>query len=102
MSALLDKKILTALLSEPSVAAAARAAGCSRETIYQRMRKPEFMSKLNDEIDARYGAIRAQSTSTTVAAVETLQSVLRNPIGASTRDTLRAAEIALKYLKRGD
>lgn len=102
MSALLDKKILAALLSEPSIAAAARTAGCSRETIYQRLRKAEFRSKLDAEIAARYEAAKAQGASATVAAVEALQGVLSNPIGSTTRDLLRAAEIALKYLKRGD
>lgn len=102
MTKIRDDIIIQALLSEPSVSAAARTARCSRETIYQRMRKPDFMSKLNAEIDARYEVIRAQGTSATVAAVEALQGVLTNPIGSNTRDMLRAAEIALRYLKRGD
>lgn len=101
MSKIRDDIIIQALLSEPSVTAAARVARCSRETIYQRMRKPGFMNKLNSEIDARYEAIRAQGTSATIAAVEALQDVLNNPLRSNTRDLLRAAELALKYLNRG-
>lgn len=97
-----DDIIIQALLSEPSVSAAARAAQCSRQAIYERMHKPEFVEKLNAEVDARYEAVRAQGTSATIAAVEALQGVLSNPIGSNTRDVLRAAELALKYLKRSE
>lgn len=81
MSKIRDDIIIQALLSEPSVTAAARVARCSRETIYQRLRNPEFVGKLDAEIAARYEAIRAQGTSAAVAAVGALQGVLNNPLG---------------------
>lgn len=98
MSKISDDIIIQALLSEPTVTAAARVARVSRETVYQRMHKPGFTDKLNAEIDARYEAIRAQATGATIAAVDALQSVLNNPLGANTRDVLKAAEVVLKYL----
>ena len=100
MTRISDDKIILALLSEPSITRAARVAGVSRETIHQRLRNPEFVEKLDREIEARYHEARVQGSNATVRAVEVLQYILNNPNGSSNRELLKAVEIALKNHNR--
>lgn len=102
MSRQLDDLILNALLSEPSVTAAARVAGCGRDAVYARLHDPAFLKRLNAALDERRAAINAQSVATLERACESLRDVLEHPIGTNTRDKLRAVEIALRYLKRDE
>lgn len=102
MSALLDEKILSALLSEPSIAAAARAAGCGRDAVYSRLHDPQFIERLNAELAARREADRAMSQQAVSAAVATLRDVLTTPTGYNPRDRVRAADVALRHLYRRD
>ncbi len=76
MNGTCDDMLIDALLSEPSIAAAARAAGVARQTIYNRLHDPEFVT----------------------AAVGVLGDALAAPLGVNTAERLRAADITLRHL----
>lgn len=99
MNGTCDDRLIDALLSEPSIAAAARAAGVSRQTLYTRLHDAEFVAQLEAERAIRRDAIRAQSVGVVTAAVEALGDVLGSPLGPNTAERLRAAEIALRHLR---
>ena len=99
MSKLLDQKILEALLSEPSVASVARAAGCSRDSVYARLRDPAFLERLEAALDARRTAISAEAVTAHQRACERLRDILDSPLSTSTRDQLKAVELALRFLQ---
>lgn len=97
MSALLDDRILEALLTEPSIAAAARAAGCGRDAVYARLKDETFRERLQTELSARRVATRVAGQQAVTAAVSTLNDTLASPVNATTSDRLRAADIALRH-----
>ena len=43
-----DDRIITALLTEPTIKAAAGACGISESKVYSRLRDPDFKKKLDD------------------------------------------------------
>lgn len=94
---ILTEKILTALLTEKSVAAAARAVPCATSTIYERLKDTEFKDRLSGELKARRIGTRVAGQQAVTAAVSTLNDTLASPVNATTSDRLRAADIVLKY-----
>lgn len=97
---MLDRKILDALLSEPSISAAARAADCSREAVYRRLKSPAFVKLLNEELENRRKIQAVQSSAALESALKVLRQTLDDPLGTSKRDLLKAVELALRYLQR--
>jgi hypothetical protein len=69
----LDELLIAALLSKPTVSAAARATGISPRTAQRRMRDPEFETKFRE---AKIGLIR-QTTSRLTANASRAAEVLR-------------------------
>lgn len=99
MSKITDAAIIEALLSEPNISAAARVAGVHRSTIHNRLKDDGFCAQLENELDARRKALRAQSVAVSGAAVDTLADLLSHPLGVAPRDRIRAAEVALRHLQ---
>lgn len=96
---MLDEKILAALLSETSVAGAARAAGCSRDAIYRRLKSQEFTKLLNEELENRRRVHAVQSSAALESALKVLRETLNDSLGTSKRDLLKAVELALRFLQ---
>jgi transposase-like protein len=83
---------LLALLSTPSVAAAARASGLSRETLHRWLRDPDFRAELDWHRDEAFRIGLCRVVSAAERAVETLTELLRY---GSPRVQLKAAKATL-------
>lgn len=91
--------ILNALLSPPyTITAAANTCGCSRQTIYNRMRDTAFLGELDEELKARQKAQQVKAAAIVELAGDTVLDVLDDAF-ADDASRLRAASVALRYLQ---
>lgn len=93
-----DEALITAIISNPTIKAAAKAAGCSESTIYQRLKKRDFVEML----DAYRAEILRETTSRVQAnmsrAVETIKSIMED--GTTNPQTrLNAAETLIRQYR---
>ena len=93
-------EILAALLTEPTIAAAARKCGVDRSTVYERLSNPEFRAEYEAALETKRKSLDMMGVAASEAAYASLNDVLRSSLGTSTAEKLKAAEIALKY-RRG-
>lgn len=94
------KRALTALLTTPSLRAAAAACKLSERTLYNYLREPAFASELRARQDAVLRSVTAGLAGLSGSAVEVLQGVLSDPeTSASVR--VRASLGWLSELRRG-
>ena len=95
-----QKRALTALLSWPSIRAAAVACKLSERTLYNYLQDPAFASELRARQDAVLLSVTAGLAGLSGSAVEVLEAVLSDPeTSASVR--VRAALGWLSELRRG-
>ncbi|HVK08062.1 MAG TPA: hypothetical protein VM597_04720 [Gemmataceae bacterium] len=73
------QKVLAALLAAPSVAAAAPAAGLSRETVHPFLRDPTFRAELDRRRDEAFQLALGRVRVLSGRAVEALRRALRHP-----------------------
>lgn len=73
-----DDRVIDALLSEPTVTAAAQKLGCSRNTIYRRLGDPLFSLTFSEARDALHAERVLQMTRAAVEAVDCLVAVLHD------------------------
>lgn len=90
-----DEMILEALFTETTVEAAAIACGCSRSTIYNRLKDPVFSRKITTTIEERQRSTSAIAAKACEIATEKLIELLTAP-GVSDAIRLRAATAVLK------
>jgi hypothetical protein len=94
-----QERLIAALLTEPTQAAAAKAVGISEATLYRWLRLPEFQDACckarRNLVDGSFGRIQAA----TGQAVETLMSVSRQ--GRRDSDRIRASMALLNLACRG-
>lgn len=93
-----DEALITAIISNPTIKTAAKAAGCSESVIYQRLRKREFVELLKayrEEI-LRESISRVQSKLS--SAVETIAAIM-NDSKANPQQRLNAAELLIKQYR---
>lgn len=91
---LTDDDVVDALLSEPTVTAAAQKLGCSRNTIYRRLGDPLFSLTFSEARDALHAERVLQMTRAAGEAVESLVNILHDdeaPVSAK----LKAAALLL-------
>lgn len=89
-----DERIIDALLSTPTVEAAAEACGVSARTIFRRLEDWSFQASLSEALEGVRKAREAKGLSLVDEAFATLQRAMRDPASPpSVR--VRAAEIAL-------
>lgn len=89
-----DDRVIDALLSEPTVTAAAQKLGCSRNTIYRRLGDPLFSLAFSENSDALRAERMLQLSKAAGEAVDCLVAVLHDaeaPLSAR----LKAAETLL-------
>lgn len=94
-----QEKILTALLSTPSLEAAASVVGCTRQTLYRHMADPQF-DKAYREARARLldGAL-CQLEASAGLAIETLREIMQDQ-SAQAAARVGAARAVLESLLR--
>jgi len=95
-----QKRALTALLSSPSIRAAAVVCKLSERTLYGYLQTPAFQTELRARQDAVLLSVTAGLSGLSGSAVEVLQGVLSDPeTSASVR--VRASLGWLSELRRG-
>jgi len=95
-----QKRALTALLSSPSIRAAALACKLSERTLYGYLQLPDFKAELRARQDAVLLSVTSGLAGLSGSAVEVLQGVLSDPdTSASVR--VRAALGWLSEVRRG-
>jgi hypothetical protein len=92
------KAAIAALLTEPTLSAAAEAAGCSSKTLQRWLATPEFMAELHVAEETMMTLALARLAGTLAAAVETISDLLKADVAAPVR--LRAAELALTLVSK--
>lgn len=90
-----ERRALKALLSEPSVTAAAKVAGLSPRTLYRYLARDDFRAELQRRQDAILAGTTAALTGLSGEAVATLRDLMQDPDAA---DGVKA-RAALGWLK---
>lgn len=91
-----DEAILTALCTENTVDGAARALGCSRRLIYQRMQQSRFRACLTAFRAERVRAAAALLDGAAMAAAQALVEIVSDK-NADPGDRVRAARCILEH-----
>lgn len=94
-----DREVIAALQATETKTEAAKLLGISRQALYERMRRPEFMELLQLLAEAENTALEGVRENAVTHALEYLDDVIqdRNIFGYSDKDRLKACEILLKY-----
>ena len=74
-----QQRAVAALVSEPTVGAAARAAGVGETTLHRWLRQPEFAEALRAARNEAFGAALSSVQQAAVEAVRTLRDVMAAP-----------------------
>lgn len=74
-----QQRAVAALVSEPTVGAAARVAGVGETTLHRWLRQPEFAEALRAARNEAFGAALASVQQAAVEAVQTLRGVMADP-----------------------
>ena len=73
-----DDVLLAALVSNPTISAAAAAAGCGERTIFRRLENPEFRRRLEEMQLRTLETARNALLSRLTGAVDTMADVMQN------------------------
>lgn len=94
-----DNEIISALQSTETKTEAAKLLGISRQTLYERMRRPEFIERLEMLAEAENVAFEGLRENAVGNALEFLNDVIsdRSIFGYSNSERIRACEIVLRY-----
>lgn len=89
-----DEKMILAILSNKDLLTASKTLGISVQSIYNRLRKPEFRQRLQQERQGKFDVANSKLTDKMSAAIETLSDVMQD-VNISARTRIRAAQILL-------
>ena len=89
-----DEKMIEALITTSSVTKCAEVLGCTRKSIYDRMKKPEFYAKLQQQRKDSFTLTTSKVTNAQEQAVQTLIDIL-NSEDASDGCKIKASQIIL-------
>lgn len=89
-----DEKMLFAILSNKDILTASKTLGISVQSIYNRLRKPEFRQRLQQERQAKFEVANNKLTDSMGKAISVLVEILEDAnVSAGVR--IRAAQIIL-------
>ena len=89
-----DEKMILAILSNKDLLTASKTLGISVQSIYNRLRKPEFRQKLRKEREDKFEVANSKLTDSMGKAISTLVEILEDTnISAGVR--IRASQILL-------
>lgn len=87
--------MIQAIVSEPTITAAAAKCGVSQQSIYKYMKDPEFKAELNKKQQEILKESNRKMMQATSLAADKLISVLKDP-DASNSDIIRTGELVFK------
>ena len=89
-----DEKMILAILSNKDLLTASKTLGISVQSIYNRLRKPEFRQRLQQERQGKFEVANSKLTDSMGKAISTLVEILEDTnISAGVR--IRASQILL-------
>lgn len=89
-----DEKMILAILSNKDLLTASKTLGISVQSIYNRLRKPEFRQRLQQERQGKFEVANSKLTDSMGKAISTLVEILEDAsISAGVR--IRASQILL-------
>lgn len=100
-----DEKMLETLISTGNIKESAEILGCTRKSIYDRLKKPEFYAKLQQERKNAFALASTQITDAQSTAIGTLVNIMCDE-SASAMVRVKASQaildIALKTIQMTD
>lgn len=91
-----EAQVLDAILTEGSIAAAARSVGVSRQAVHQMKKRERFQRALKEALDVAIESSISRLRANSMDAVDTVLSIMRgNVAGQDARTRLQAAESVL-------
>ena len=96
-----NQQIIAALRVSDTKKEAAELLGVSRQTLHERIRRPDFIQELEQAAEAETAATEAVLNSAVGRAIEFLDSVVSDEsiFGYSNAERIRAAQVLLGYQK---
>lgn len=89
-----DERMIFAILSNKDILTASKTLGISVQSIYNRLRKPEFRQRLQQERQGKFEVANSKLTDSMGKAISTLVEILEDAnVSAGVR--IRAAQIVL-------
>jgi hypothetical protein len=89
-----DERMIEALITTESITKCAEVLGCNRKSIYDRLKKPEFYAKLQQQRKDSFALATSKVTNAQEQAVQTLIDIM-NSADASDGCRIRACQIIL-------
>ena len=89
-----DERMIEALITTSSVTKCAEVLGCTRKSIYDRLKKPEFYAKLQQQRKDCFALSTCKITNAQEQAVQTLIDIM-NSTDATDGCRLKASQIIL-------
>ncbi len=89
-----DNQLISALLTCPTIKLASEKVGISEQSVYARLRKPDFRMKLQSERNTHFQVISSKLEDANFKALETLINILDND-EVSAGIKVRASQILL-------
>lgn len=89
-----DEKMIEALVTTGNITKCAEMLGCNRKSIYDRLKKPEFYTKLQQQRKDSFALTTSKITNAQEMAVQTLVDIM-NSADASDGCKIKASQIIL-------
>ena len=89
-----DERMIEALITTESITKCAEVLGCNRKSIYDRMKKPEFYAKLQQQRKDSFTLTTSKITNAQEMAVQTLIDIM-NSTDATDGCKIKASQIIL-------
>ena len=100
-----DNALISAILTCPTIRDASASVGLSEQSVYSRMRKPEFRQRLQIERDNKFQAISSKIEDANFRALDTLLKILDDETvsaGVRVRASQTLLDLSLKNREQID
>uniref|UniRef100_UPI00402588A2 hypothetical protein n=1 Tax=Agathobacter rectalis TaxID=39491 RepID=UPI00402588A2 len=100
-----DNQLISALLSCPTIKLASESVGLSEQSVYSRLRKPDFRAQLQNARDNQFQVISSKLEDANFKALNTLVSVLDDSevsAGIKVRASQTLLDLSLRNREQAD
>ncbi len=100
-----DSALISALLSCPTIKLASESVGLSEQSVYSRLRKPDFRAQLQNARDNQFQVISSKLEDANFKALNTLVSILDDrevSAGIKVRASQTLLDLSLKNREQAD
>ena len=100
-----DNQLISALLSCPSIKQASESVGLSEQSVYSRLRKPDFRAQLQNARDNQFQVISSKLEDANFKALDTLIGILDDSevsAGIKVRASQTLLDLSLRNREQAD